>query len=55
MNNNTNFPTITETGTTDLQGGLFVLELEERLEMAALAAAAVASQRCDIEIVPLPF
>jgi hypothetical protein len=39
-----------ETTTTDLKEGLFVLELEERLEMAALTAAVASSQRCDIEL-----
>jgi hypothetical protein len=33
----------------DLTNGLFVLELEERLEMAALVSAVAASERCDVE------
>ncbi len=33
----------------DLTNGLFVLELEERLEMATLVSAVAASERCDVE------
>lgn len=32
---------------TDLAAGLFVLELEERLEMAAVAEVVAGSRRCD--------
>ena len=34
---------------TDLAAGLFVLELEERLEMAAVAGTPSGSERCDID------
>lgn len=37
-----------QVASTDLHDGLNVLELEERLELASLVAAAAASQRCDI-------
>lgn len=33
----------------DLTEGLFVLELEERLEMAAVAGTPSGSDRCDID------
>ena len=33
----------------DLTEGLFVLELEERLEMAAVAGTPSGSERCDID------
>jgi len=36
----------------DLHNGLFVLELEERLEMATMVAAAALSSRCDVENSP---
>ena len=34
---------------TDLAQGLFVLELEERLEMAAVTGVPSGSERCDID------
>ena len=34
----------------DLTEGLFVLELEERLEMAAVAGATNGCDRCDVEL-----
>lgn len=37
------------TAQNDLTNGLFVLELEERLEMAALVSAVASSERCDVE------
>ena len=36
----------------DLTNGLFVLELEERLEMATLVTAVALSSRCDVENSP---
>ncbi len=49
MNNVQTPQTDAKVTSQDLTNGLFVLELEERLEMATLVAAAALSERCDVE------
>ncbi|GAB2963073.1 hypothetical protein GCM10027048_34840 [Hymenobacter coalescens] len=51
MNNiNTPAETAVVANQPELTEGLFVLELEERLELATAAAAAAACERCDVEL-----
>jgi hypothetical protein len=49
--NNTNTPAENIVANQpELTEGLFVLELEERLELAAAAGATAGCERCDVEL-----
>ena len=47
--NTTDYTSSVTANRAELAEGLFVLELEERLEMAAVTAA-VSCDRCDVEL-----
>jgi hypothetical protein len=43
-------PVTNDNNQPELTEGLFVLELEERLELAAAAGATAGCERCDVEL-----